>query len=113
MKTRTIGGTLATAAVAAVMLMSTGTGVADDKDKGGKEYGKYGRMRLLLESGELVPMEQVLQRIREEGRGHVLEIELERKRDRYVYEVEVVDAQDKVHEYYYDAATGEVLERGQ
>lgn len=109
MKTRMqMGATLLAAALGASLLAATSMGVASDKDNGKQ---KHEQVRALLEAGEIRSLEQVLQRIREEGRGHVLEAELERKDERYVYEVEVLDEQGKVRKYYYDASSGEAIDR--
>lgn len=103
-----IGTTLLAAVLGTALLAATGVGSASDS-RDGKE--KHETVRALLEAGEIRSLEQILQRIREEGRGHVLEAELERKGDRYVYEVEVLDEQGKVREYYYDARSGEAIDR--
>ena len=109
MKTRMqIGTTLLATVLGASLLAASGIGMASD-DNNGKQ--KHERVRDLLQAGEIRSLEQILQRIREEGRGHVLEAELERKDDRYVYEVEVLDEQGKVREYYYDASSGEAIDR--
>lgn len=109
MKTGMKFGTAMLATVlGASLLAATGVGVASDDYK---DRQKHEQVRALLEAGEIRSLEQVLQRIREEGRGHVLEAELERKDGDYVYEVEVLDDQGKVRKYYYDAKTGEALER--
>lgn len=109
MKTRMqVGTTLLAAMLGASLLAATGVGSASDS-KDGKE--KHETVRALLEAGEIRSLEQVLQRVREEGRGHVLEAELERENDRYVYEVEVLDDQGKVRKYEYDARSGEAIDR--
>lgn len=110
MKTRMqVGTTLLAAMLGASLLATAGVGSASDS-KDGKE--KRETVRALLEAGEIRSLEQVLQRIREEGRGHVLEAELEREDGRYVYEVEVLDDQGKVRKYEYDARSGEAIDRG-
>jgi uncharacterized membrane protein YkoI len=65
--------------------------------------------RRLRESGQILPLEQILERARARQPGHVLETELERKRDRYVYEVEILDADGWVWELKFDARTGELI----
>lgn len=109
MKTRMqMGTTLLAAALGASLLAATSVGIASDDDKGKQ---KHEQARALLEAGEIRSLEQVLQRVREEGRGHVLEAELEREDGRYVYEVEVLDEQGKVRKYEYDARSGEAINR--
>jgi len=63
----------------------------------------------LRDAGEIVSLEKLLADVRGRHSGRVLEIELERARDQYVYEIEMVDDGGKVHEYYYDARDGRLL----
>ena len=63
----------------------------------------------LREAGEIVPLEKLLADVRNRHSGRVLEIELENKRGRHVYEIEMVDDDGKVHEYFYDARDGRLL----
>lgn len=65
--------------------------------------------RKLRESGQILPLEQILERARARQPGQVLETELERKRDMYVYEVEILDADGWVWELKFDARTGELI----
>ena len=66
-------------------------------------------VRRLRESGEILPLEKILERARKERPGEVLETELERKGARHVYEVEILDAQGRVWELKFDARSGELL----
>ncbi len=66
--------------------------------------------RKLRESGQILPLEQILDRARARKPGQVLETELERKRNVYVYEVEILDAEGWVWELKFDARTGELIE---
>lgn len=61
----------------------------------------------LRESGEIMPLEQLLDKVKSYGR--VLEVELESEHGRHVYEIEFLDAQGEVHERYFDAGSGELL----
>ena len=72
---------------------------ADDHDKA----------KRLRDSGEIVSMEKLLADVRTRHGGRVLEIELEKERGQYVYEIEMVDDDGKVHEYFYDAKDGRLL----
>ena len=69
------------------------------------------RARELVKSGEIIPLEQLLQQIitKEEGKLRLLEAELERKSGRLVYELEMVDEQGVVRELLFDAKTGKSL----
>jgi len=70
-------------------------------------------VRRLRESGEILPLEKILERARKERPGEVLETELERKGARHVYEVEILDAQGRVWELKFDARSGELLRQKQ
>lgn len=71
------------------------------------------RAKALFESGEILSLEQILKNIRDEYPGRLLEIKLEQKKKRVIYEVELLDAQGLVWELKLDAVTGELLKREQ
>jgi len=68
-------------------------------------------VRRLRESGKILPMEEILARARAAKPGQIVEVELDREGDRYVYEVKVIDSADKLHKLELDASSGEVLGR--
>ena len=76
---------------------------ADDDD--------HERARELVKSGEIIPLEQLLQQVigQRSGSLRLLEAELEREQGRLVYELELVDEQGVVRELLFDAKTGEAL----
>lgn len=67
--------------------------------------------RKLLEAGEIAPLEKIIANLRKEGKGTLLEAELDVRQGRYVYEVEVLDENGRVWEYLFDAATAELIRR--
>lgn len=67
------------------------------------------RARELREAGEILPLETILDQVRAQGLGRVLEVELKREHGRYVYELEVVDDQGIVRELHFDARSGQLL----
>lgn len=69
------------------------------------------RARKLVKSGEIIPLEQLLQKVvsADSGKLRLLEAELERKQGRLVYELELVDEQGVVRELLFDAKTGEAI----
>lgn len=67
--------------------------------------------RKLLQSGEILPLETILQKAREIQPGQVLEVDFESKRGRYIYELEILDTDGVVYELYLDARNGELLKR--
>ena len=73
--------------------------------------GGHDDARERVRRGELLPLEQIIERLRQHDDGQVLEVELERKFGRTVYELEVLDSAGRVHEYYFDATDGELIRR--
>lgn len=69
--------------------------------------------RQLLDAGQIVPLEQILDRARERRPGRLLEAELKQKKQRYIYEIELVDPQGVVWELKYDAASGALIKEEQ
>jgi len=72
---------------------------------------KADEVRKLREAGDIIPLETLLQDIRQNYPGRIIEIELDEEHNRYVYELEIVDDEGIVWELYLDAGTGELLER--
>jgi len=64
----------------------------------------------LERSGQILPLETLLERARARHPGKVLDVELEHEHGRYVYEVILLDQAGRVWEVEMDAATGELLE---
>ncbi len=63
----------------------------------------------LRQAGEILSLEQILERARRHlRRGRLIKAELERESGRLVYELEYVDA-GEVREFLFDAVTGEFL----
>ena len=71
----------------------------------------YLEARRLMEQGAILPLETIIEQAREQHRGRVLEVELEREDKGYVYEIEMLDRSGRVWELEMDAVTGEVLEQ--
>jgi hypothetical protein len=65
--------------------------------------------RKALENKEILPLSTVLARIEENFTGDVVEIELERKRGIWVYEIEIIDTDGRVRDIDVDGRTGEVI----
>jgi uncharacterized membrane protein YkoI len=64
--------------------------------------------RGLREQGAILPLVQLLARPELAGQ-RVIEAELERKRGRMIYELELMDDAGQVHKLRYDAASGKPL----
>jgi uncharacterized membrane protein YkoI len=65
--------------------------------------------RSLVESGAILPLETILSRARTTHPGRVLETELEHRRGRYIYELEILDNKGVVWELKYNAKTGNLI----
>ena len=63
----------------------------------------------LLDSGDILALEIVLQKVREIQPGKILEVELETKHSKKVYEIELLTPDSRVLELLFDARTGEHL----
>ena len=74
-------------------------GASDDHD----------RVRELRDGGDIVPLSELLRRPEIHGL-RVLEAELEDEDGRLVYELQLLDEAGRIHERYFDAASGQPLE---
>jgi uncharacterized membrane protein YkoI len=52
----------------------------------------HDRARRALEAGEIMPLNTVLERVAVSAPGRVIEVELERKKERWVYEIKLLRA---------------------
>ena len=73
----------------------------------------YIEARRLQDSGEILPLQTLLEKIKPAFTGKVLEIELEieleKEKELIVYEVEILGKDGIVREIYINARTGEIL----
>jgi len=69
----------------------------------------YNEARRLRETGDILPLQEVLRRHRSAVGPRVLDVELENRRGRYVYGVESLDKRGEVKRHYFDATTGKSL----
>tara|TARA_R110002012_G_scaffold77826_4_gene198128 strand:- start:19530 stop:19853 length:324 start_codon:yes stop_codon:yes gene_type:complete len=75
------------------------TSFAEDHDK----------IQSLVKTGKIQPLEAILQRLYKIEQGHILEVELEKKKNRLIYEIEIVNDDGIVKEYIFDAKSGELI----
>jgi uncharacterized membrane protein YkoI len=70
------------------------------------------RARELVKSGEIIPLNQLLQQVINTGSGkfRLLEAELDNESGRLIYELEIVDEHGVVMELLFDAKTGKLLD---
>ena len=57
---------------------------------GAVESGDHDRARRALEAGEILPLKTVLETIARESPGQVMEVELERRGERWIYEIKLL-----------------------
>jgi uncharacterized membrane protein YkoI len=67
------------------------------------------RVRALVERGEILPLEEILKRNEPQIGGRIIEIELERKNDAYLYEIKILRPDGRYRELKIDARTGAVV----
>ena len=65
--------------------------------------------RRLLEAGDILSLENILQKARAVQPGKILEVELESKKGKHVYEIELLTTDGRILELVFDAQTGEHL----
>lgn len=72
-------------------------------------YADSSTARKLVEQGEILPLEDIIAQAKKLHQGRILEVELEKKRQRLVYEIELVNDDGIVWELYFDARSGQLL----
>ncbi|MBL7003109.1 MAG: PepSY domain-containing protein [Gammaproteobacteria bacterium] len=65
--------------------------------------------RELLKNGEILPLDDILQNVRQQYTGVLLDIELEKEDGVIVYEFEILNQEGVVIEVYVDAKSGEII----
>jgi uncharacterized membrane protein YkoI len=93
-------------AVAAVMFTLATVFPAQAGDSNGHE-----RARRAVESGEILPLREILQRVERDTPGQVIEVELEREAGRWVYEIKLLATGGAMVELEVDARDATVLRR--
>ncbi|MDY6890598.1 MAG: PepSY domain-containing protein [Pseudomonadota bacterium] len=74
----------------------------------GRDFDQDEARRLML-SGQIRPLSELI--LQHPGRlgGHLLDVELEERNGRFVYEIEVLDQDGVVREFDLDASSGAVI----
>lgn len=80
---------------------------ADDVDDAREHYEAREALRL----GEIRPLEQIVEAVRRQIAGEIIEIEFERNDGRYVYELEIIEPSGRIVEIEVDAKSGEIIKR--
>jgi uncharacterized membrane protein YkoI len=88
-------------ALISAMLLSPPLWADDD------EMEDFERARQLVSEGVILPLDTILSQINSGGK--LLEVELERKHDRWIYELELLQQDGTVFKAKYDAQSGQLL----
>jgi uncharacterized membrane protein YkoI len=67
-------------------------------------------VRQAVERGEIQSLSSILTAVREKLPGEVTAIEVEKKKDRWIYEFRVVDKNGRLFEVYVDARSAEIIQ---
>ena len=76
---------------------------------GGKDDHDHDRARAAVQSGEVLPLPTVLERLQRSHPGEVFDVELEREDGRWIYELKLLQSGGRLIRLELDARTAEVL----
>jgi len=84
-----------------------------DEDEDWEDDGRrdHERARRALEEADLRPLAEILAAVEKDGDARVIEVELERERGRFLYELKVLTGKGRLVELEIDASSGAILER--
>lgn len=71
----------------------------------------HDKARKALESGQVLPLQQILQKISKDYPAQVIEVELERKSNGWIYEIKQLSTDGSLSKLEVDAKTGIVLKQ--
>jgi uncharacterized membrane protein YkoI len=78
----------------------------------GRANDSHDDARQALEEGRVVPLAEILQLLQSRAAGEVLEVELERHGNRWIYEIETLSRDGVIAEHWVDAQTKAILSTG-
>lgn len=73
----------------------------------------HNEAQVLREQGVILPLENILHKVEKIRPGRIMEVELEKKRGRYIYEIEIADPKGKVWELKVNASDGSLISQEQ
>lgn len=76
-----------------------------------EEPGDHDRARRALEAGEVLPLKTVLEKVSLDTPGQVMEVEMERKGARWVYEIKILRPGGALVKLVVDAGDGTIVAR--
>jgi len=71
----------------------------------------HDRARAALVAGEILPLPDILERVAKDHPGNVLEVELDRERGRWIYELKILQSGGGLLKLDVDAKDGAVIDR--
>ena len=77
--------------------------------RGGSE--DHDRARAALQAGEILPLPTIVARVAQAYPGHVLEVELEREDERWIYELKLLQPSGGLLKLEIDAKSGTVIKQ--
>ncbi|HEY9380378.1 MAG TPA: PepSY domain-containing protein [Burkholderiales bacterium] len=89
-----------------IVLMAALSSVGVRADDDARDHD---RARRALEAGEIMPLSRILDRVERDYAGRVLEVELEREDERWLYEIKLLQDGGQVLKLKVDARDAEVL----
>jgi hypothetical protein len=69
----------------------------------------YQACRVLVKSGEILPMSDLMALAKQRSSDHILDAYLMKQNDRYYYQIESVGDNGVVKNFYMDASSGEII----
>ncbi|UFZ04475.1 PepSY domain-containing protein [Bradyrhizobium ontarionense] len=91
---------------ALAMLISTAAAAATDARDDDRE--RRDAMRRAVESGDAMPLSQILPKLRGRIAGDVTGVDVERQRGHWRYEFRIIGRDGRVRDVYVDARSGEI-----
>lgn len=89
----------------AMMIASISTGVSADSQL------DHDKARRALESGQILPLRVILEKIESQFPGQVLEVELEKNHENWIYELKILQPSGKVIKLKIDAGNAGILKK--
>ena len=69
--------------------------------------------QILRKQGVILPLQEIIQSAQRLHKGRIIEVDLERKHNRYIYEIELVDDNGQVWEMKFDASNATLISQEQ
>lgn len=91
--------------VVLAMMVSSQAGSSDNSGRS----GDHDRARQALEAGEILPLKTVLERLARDTPGQVMEVELERHGQRWIYEIKLLRPGGALSKLLIDARDGTII----